>query len=283
MEDNTKKRNFQPDNTPEGKDIMVSSMEEMFAILEGKAISYAKGGKKKTFYLKEHEEVEVAHQIAEMYIQQFPRPQYYPAHLTSSEDASELTLYHKLTKEEIAIIQEFNSDTEYDEGELEDYLRGKGHQDLLDKLLEHDTPMQLDTLSGCNLNAPEKFTDFSVQYKEEDGSLSRSFIYGCPLSDDEFIELLEQCLLKSNRISMNMLVYRKADVAQRIIRHLVWVFCDYNFETTRPFICELDELKSVAQSILDPSKDILKLSDSNDLRIRAFMKGHKIEKERKEE
>ena len=277
-----KKQDMQPGNNPEQKKVtQVSSMEEMMAILEGHSIKMTENGETKFFYLKENEKAEVAHQIAEMYLQQHPRPLYYATHLSSTEDDSKMTLYHRLADEEIAVIRQWEKVNEEEEIGLQEYLEAE-NEELLEKLLSHSTPMELDVLDSCDLNDTLQFTRFSMQVLKEDGSLWPPHTIGCPLTDEEFVELLEQCLLTKNQLSMNMLVYRKPEIAQRVIRHLAWAYCDNQFETSVPFICELDELKSIARSILDPSQDCLHLFSSDDIRILAFLKGHKIMEEKKE-
>ena len=282
MKDN---KENQPTQTSDEKVTWVSSTEEMFAILEGDAIKITENGESRYFHLKGNEKAEVAHQIAEMYLQQFPRPICYASHLSSSDDDSKLTVYHQLTDEELAIIQrwiDISVDENEDEIELQEYLEENGHDDLLGKLMEHDTPFLLDILDYVDLNDKQQFTQFSIQFKEDDGTWNRPQSIGSPLTDAEFVELLELCLLLSNRLSMNMLVYRKPELAKRIIEHMVWAYCDFQFESWYPSLIDLTELKSIARSILDPSVDILHLHDSEDIRIRAFMKGHKIEKETEE-
>ena len=76
-----------------------------------------------------------------------------------------------------------------------------------------------------------------------------------------------------------MLVYKAPEAAQHVIRHLTWAYCNFQFETNKDSLICLDELKSVAQSILDPSVDILHLFDSEEIRIKAFLKGHRILKD----
>ena len=282
MKNNDQEKNQQGEMPEDEKVTRVSSAEEMFAILEGEAIKVTENGKTKIFYLKEEEKAEVAHQIAEMYLQKFPRPYLYGANLKSTEFADALTTYHELTEEEMAIIQHWKATTEDPnevEYDLDQYLQEFGHTDLLDKLLEHGTPMDLDRLKSVDLDNPRQFTSFTIQFKEDDGSLTLPYDIGCPLTDSQYIELLVQCLLNSNRLSMNMLVYRTPEIAQHIIRHLTWSYCDFNFETSKDSLISLDELKSVAESILDPSVDILHLFDSEDIRIQTFMRGHRILKD----
>ena len=274
-------KNNQANNSTNGKVTRVSTMEEMIAILDGEAIKITENGESKFFYLKNKEKAEVAHQIAEMYLQQHPRPNFYGVRLTSSEGGDELTYYHQLTDEEIAIIRNWEKNPIDEEGveiSLHEYLESY-HGDLFDKLSTYDSPFDLDYLDSCDLDKPLKYTDFSIQFKEKDGSLRYPNKIGCPLTDSEFIELLTCCLLAENRISMNMLVYRKPEIAQHIIEHLMWSYYDFKFEVWNPTICELDELKSITNSILDPSIDVLHLLDCEDIRIKAFLKGHKIENE----
>ena len=273
-------KKYQANNLNNEKATRVSSIEEMVAILDGKAIKITENGVSKFFYLKENEKIETAHRIAEMYLQHFPRPNTYGAHLSSSESGYGLTIFHQLTEEEIATIRSWKENSIDEDGEeisLEDYLAWK-NEELLEKLIRNDSLYELDTLDSCDLESPLKFTKFSIQFKDDDGNLGYSFPFPCPLTDEEFVELLTFCLIEKNRISMNMLMYRKPEITQHVIEHLVWSYYDFRFESYKPSICELDELKSIAQSILDPSVDTLHLIDSEDIRIKAFLKEHKIEK-----
>lgn len=282
MQDNNQDQQPQSENQKKENVRMVSSPEEFFAILDGRAIKTTEDGETKYFYLKPEEKTEVAHQIASMYLQQHPRPVSYATHLSSSEDESEFTFYHTLSDDEIAIIrqwQDLEDDEDDEEMGLQEYLMENHYDDLLDHLLSHLTPFQLDTLDYCDLDDALQFTSFSIQFLKDDGTLSTPAIIGCPLTDDEFVKLLQYCLLSSNRLSMNMLVYREPELAQRLVRHLVWSYCDYQFESYKPSICDLYELKSIARSILDPSTDILHLKDSQDIRIQAFLKEHTVKTE----
>ena len=282
MKDNEQEKNHQVEMPEDEKVTRVSSAEEMFAILEGEAIKVTENGKTKIFYLKEEEKAEVAHQIAEMYLQKFPRPYQYGSHLSSSEGDCSLTVFHELTDEEMAIIQRWKATTEDPnevEYELQEYLEEFGHTDLLDKLIQNDAMLGLDTLDSLDLDNPCQFTGFTIQFKNEDGTLTLPRGINCPLSDSQYIELLEQCLLYSNKLSMNMLVYKAPEAAQHVIRHMTWAYCNFQFETSKDSIISPEELKSVAQSILDPSVDILHLFDSEDIRIKAFLKRHRILKD----
>lgn len=73
MKDNNQDQQPKSENQEKENVRMVSSPEEFFAILEGHAIKTTENGETKYFYLKPEEKIEVAHQIATMYLQQHPR------------------------------------------------------------------------------------------------------------------------------------------------------------------------------------------------------------------
>ena len=227
-------------------------------------------------HLGKDEEEEVAHQIATMYLQQHPRPVKYAVHLCSTEDDSDGIYYHTLSEEEQAIIRKWEADEDGEGLELDEFLETENHHELLLRLVENNSLFPLNWVQGCDLNDTLQFTRFSLRLLMDDGTLEKPGYIGVPLTDDEFLELLEQCLLHANRLSMNMLVYKKPELSQRIISHMLRVYLDGMYECHNPTIIELDELKSVARSILDPSTDILHLSGSDDPRIRTFLENHEI-------
>ena len=99
---------------------------------------------------------------------------------------------------------------------------------------------------------------------------------GCELTDDEFKEILVELLLSSNRYSMNMLVYRKPDLCQKITRHITYASMDYQFENWSSYIADMYEHKSICESILNPFKDILDIFNSNDDQTRIFAINHQL-------
>ena len=214
--------------------------------------------------------------IAKTYLSRFPRREDYGAHLTSSEFDNETTIYHPLTDEEKDIIRKYPKDSD-DYNNLGEYLEDIGEKALLEKLFDGNTLSAIDTLDSCDLDDKLKFAEFSIQIREDDGSIRPPVKISCPMSDEQYVELLAQCLLESNRISMNMLVYRKPEIAQRIIRHMVWATYDNQCEMPKPFLCDLDEIKSVSRSILNPAEDILQLFESEDDTLKQFALSHQIE------
>ena len=220
--------------------------------------------------------LETAQKIADLYLEKFPREQSFGVKLVSSEDASELTLCHKLSEEEIDILRKC-SQIATDEGcTLGEILEEEGHDELVEKLGYHDTYMPLDIIDSIDLNKPQKFTKFSFQSLKEDGTLRPKVYIGAPLTDDEFKEILVELLLDENRYSMNMLVYRKPELCQRIIRHLTYASMDYQFENCHPYIADMSELKDICDQILNPYKDVLQLFNSENKDLADFAFQHQI-------
>ena len=77
--------------------------------------------------------------------------------------------------------------------------------------------------------------------------------------------------------SVNMLVYKRPEIAQKIMSHIVSVYLDGICDYKEPFLCDLYELKNVVKSILDPFENKLQLFESNDEEIKEFVIKHQIE------
>lgn len=218
---------------------------------------------------------EAANQIAGIYLDRYPRKESYGVTLTSSEDASELTLYHTLSDKELEILRECSRIAEEEQFSLGEILESEGHHDLFEKFIEHDTARQLDTVYSIDLEKPLKFTNFSYQVITDNGELGYKKRIGINLTDDEFKELLAELLFFSNQYSMNMLVYRKPELCQKIIKHISYVSLD-GYENSSPYIADMQELKSICESILSPAKDILGIFSSEDDNIKELAKSHQI-------
>ena len=229
-------------------------------------------------YIREYlqKKLEIAQKIADLYLVKFPREMSYGVKLVSSEDASELTICHKLSDEEIKILKKCSRIAHRDECTLEEILDSEGYTDLIGKLGAHSTPMLLDTIESIDLRHPLKFTNFSFQPLEEDGTLGFKENIGVPLTDKEFKEILVDLLLNGNRYSMNMLVYRKPKLGKRIIRHITFASLDFQFENWKPSVIDLSELKDICDQILNPFRDVLQLFKSNDKDLADFAHQHQI-------
>lgn len=213
---------------------------------------------------------DTANRIAAAYLEKFPRELRYGVTLTSTEDDSEETFYHTLSPEEFETLRRC-SDIAEDEGmRLMEALEDEGQLELVDKLLQYYGPFPLNLIESIDLEHPLKFTTFSIQPVNEDGTLGRQEEIGVALTDDEFKEILVELLLHSNCYSMNMLVFHKPALAQKIIKHLTYASMDNLCECWDPFIADMSELKSVCKSIMNPFVDVLGLFTSDDSDIKEF-------------
>ena len=76
---------------------------------------------------------------------------------------------------------------------------------------------------------------------------------------------------------MNMLVYRKPALAQKIVEHITHISSwDRISENYHPFIVEMPALKEACENILNPFKDILGIFHSEDKDVRYFATQHQI-------
>ena len=216
-------------------------------------------------------------QIAELYLQQHPREWCYPVTISSyDEDQGVYTLCHPFDEETLSILRKCQHWADLEKTPLGEVLVEEGHQNLVNQLLEHDTFFHLDRVDKADLEHPSQFTEFSYIKKYSDGDMSRSLSVLVPLTDEEFKILLAEHLEHSNHISVNMLVYRYPEIAQHIIHHIAFASEDFITEDYDPFMCEMDEFREIAISILNPSKDILNLFGTDDKSLKSFLDRHQI-------
>ena len=218
---------------------------------------------------------DIANKIAALYLEKYPRKKLFGVELSSSEDDSEGTFYQELTNEEINILQKCVGIAEEENIPIDEILCVEAPE-LADNLLEHNTPMPLNTIASVDLEHPLKFTGFSFHEFPHNNKSGYERNINVELTDDEFREILVELLLNNNRYSMNMLVYRKPEIAQKIIQHLTFASCDFLFENCNPFVCDMVEQKEICENILNPFKDILGLFDCKNESIRKFVENHQI-------
>lgn len=225
---------------------------------------------------KEKNDMEVAQMIATLYLEKFPRKQSYGVTLSSTEDDSEMTYYHVLSKEEIDILQECSTIAIEEDCTLDEILSDEGHDEMVEKLFDNDTFRPLNCIDSVDFDNPLKFTKFSFLSIKEDGTLGYKQIIGTALTDDEFKEILIELLLYKNRYSMNMLVYHKPELCQKIIKHITYASMDNQFENWNTYIADMCEHKDICEKILDPFIDILNIFNSEDKAIAKFALHHQI-------
>ena len=214
----------------------------------------------------------IAKKIAHLYLEKFPRPNMYGVSVTSSEDDSEMTYYHNLNNEEIEVFRKFlnRPEDELDIG-LHEWLECEGQTELIDNMFDFFSPFQLDTLSDVDLDHPLKFSKFVIRGQKNDGTITDPNYIGVDLTDDEYKDIMTDLLKSSNHYSINMMVYMRPEIAQKIMSHIVSVYLDGIGDFKEPFLCDMYELKGVVKSILDPFEDKLMLFESNDEEIKKFI------------
>ena len=221
---------------------------------------------------------DAARHIADLYLERFPRECIYGVNLSSSEDNSELTYYRYFTSEELDILRKSSQIAQEEDCTLEEILSDGGYTELLGKLLEHHTYMELNILDSVDLDHPLKFTRVlfqTIDFKSE-RNMGAPYQLGAPLTDEEFKELMTALLIRSNHYSMNIMVYDKPTIAQHIMHHLAHVSTDTLLESYTPFVFELSELKDCVDSILNPFRDALGLFGSDDETLRDFVLNNQI-------
>lgn len=216
-----------------------------------------------------------AEKIASLYLEKNPRDLFYGARLFG-EDDEEIWSYKKLTEEELNVLRKCSEIAQAEECGLGEILESEGHVKLLEKLLEHESPYSLSYLDSIDLEHPLKFSGFAFQSVSAQATLDDEKIIGVDLTDEEYKEILIELLLNSNHYSMNMLVYRKPELAQQIMEHLSYASMDFMFENWEPFVADMKELKEACEKILNPFKDTLGLFECENPVIKTFVLRHQI-------
>lgn len=219
---------------------------------------------------------EIAAKIADLYLEKFPRKEKYGITLSSSEGDSEATYYFYFQPETIDILKNCSIIADEEGTTLEEILLSEGHKDIVEEILNIYTPFQFDTIDKFDSKFPLKFTNFSFFELDNDGKIRPKQNIGIDLTDEEFKWLLVKLMLNQNMYSTNMLFINKPELAQKINHAIVSNSVDLVCDNTYPFLVEMEELKSIAKSILNPFEDILNLTQSTDNLIRTFADCHKI-------
>lgn len=213
---------------------------------------------------------ETANQIADMYLERFPRPEMYGVTLLSSECDNEMTFYHSLDPETLNILKECSTIAKQEECSLHEILDSEGHDDIIDTLLDNDTPYSLDLIDCFDPDNTLKFTRFSIIERNEDGEFMPQKHISVELTDDDFKWLLTKMFICRGSYSFNLMLSEKPDLAYKINQHLIWASAGFMYENYNPFLIEMTEIKEIATSILNPFKDVLNLFSSTDPDIRHF-------------
>lgn len=218
--------------------------------------------------------------ISEMYIQNFPRPLSFGVELEYGRIIS--IPQNALTEEEVEILRDCSKMTrpEYHFNIIE-VLNRENHEDIAEKIfsltgIDHYGFFE-ESIKSIDLNNPQ-YAEFTVKELNTDGSLGEERNYSVPLTNDEYKEILEELIFYSNCCTMNMLIYNKPQISEKIMRYLS--YATWREEHTNqgssyvsgqnpnPFIVEMSELKSVCERILNPFVDDLGLFDTEDNKLK---------------
>lgn len=217
---------------------------------------------------------EFAKTISDMYIQKFPRPLTFGVELEYGRIIS--IPQNALTKEEVEILRDCSKMTrpEYHFNIIE-VLNRENHEDIAEKIfsltgVDHYGGYE-ESIKSIDLNNPQ-YAEFTVKELDTDGSLGEERNYSVPLTNDEYKEILEELIFYSNCCTMNMFVYNKPQISEKIMRYLSYATwreehmnqACVSGQNPNPFIVEMTELKSVCERILNPFVDDLGLFSTED-------------------
>ena len=230
------------------------------------------------FYNMEHrEEVQiVARRIAEMYLEKCPLTKSYKVTLTQVDTGTEFEFYFKLNNEELELLRQW-PDAQEDYIYLYDFLDTSDiGRDLIAMFLESTDLFATDNIIDCDLDDTLQFVGFRMQMKDKDGNWRKPEHQVAPLTDEAYAKILAQNLIERGHLSINMLMARLPEVAQRIMDYIVSTYYDGVYEMTEPFILELDDIQIATEKILNKETDLLGLFNSDDADLRDFAIRHEV-------
>lgn len=206
-------------------------------------------------------DIEVAARVADMYLEKFPRAQSYAVKLVSSYSRSEWTTYHLFTAEEQEILRKCFARAAAELCTLQEVLdKGYAPKELVEKLHENVSVYDFDTIESVDLDNPKKLTNFGIQTIDTEGNLGLKHFTWVELTDEEYKEILAELLANANHYSINMMVFQKPELAQKIMKRLA--FTEEGSHLVKdPFLVDMVELSLDAESILNPFVDVLGLFD----------------------
>lgn len=233
----------------------------------------------------------IPNEIANLYLQRYPRVDYYEVSFIVSELQTDYSACLKLNSDEIEIIRRCKVIMAKQKCTLQEVLEWEECEDdedgfnigvanaekkkLLDRLILW-VPWTERELIDVDVETPIKISSFCIWKQNEDKRTMLGEYVDLILTDDEFKTLLVEHLKSSNKYSFNMLVYNQPDLAQKLMWNMSYASMDYEIENVNPFICEMTDIRKVAESILNPSVDALGLFESSDEDLKEFARKHQI-------
>jgi hypothetical protein len=206
--------------------------------------------------------VQLAEQVAKLYIERFLRKKYYGVSAKQAETEYERTYYYDLDDEEYRLLEAWYEEEYKNYNNLQEYLESiEGTEDMIERMTPRGYCDNFDYISDCVLAHPEYFTIFTIQTfaDEEQRKMYEPVRYEVHLSDDEYIELFCTCLLCDGKMSMNQMVCFNPEVSSKIMRHIIDTYYDPILPYEKPFITDAKEIREAVISVIDPEKDVLGL------------------------
>lgn len=215
-------------------------------------------------------DLEIAAKVADMYLEKFPRTLSYAVKLISNYSEAEWTTYHSFTPEEQAILRKCFAKADVESCSLQEALDKVGaSKKLVDKLLENVSCYDFDKIESVDLDNPRKLTNFGIQTIDKDGKFGHKYFTWVELTDHEYKEILTELLANANHYSLNIMVFQKPELAQKIMKRLAFIE-EGSHMVKDPFLVDMVELNLDAESILNPFMDVLGLFDNEKLWLKDF-------------
>ena len=215
--------------------------------------------------------------VANLYLEKFPREICYGVECYYYGPEKTETFYRALTDMQIAVLKECTIKAEAEGCDLEQILENEGHHGLIKYLKPRDNSTLEYKIKSLDFNDIHKYTIFYCQEIETDHKIGPTHNYRIALTDEEYKEILAELLLNGNYYSMNMLVYEKPEICQRIMKNLTKASTKYpRWFNYNAFAVDMIELKSVCETILNPIKDVIGAFKSDDRYIRELVISNQI-------
>lgn len=224
------------------------------------------------------ESLQLAEQVARLYMERFPRTKYYGVSAKQAESGYERTYYYDLDDEEYRLLEAWQEEEYKYYNSLQEYLESiEGTEELIGRLTPSSYCDDFDYISDCDLAHPEYFTVFTIQTftDGEQRKMYEPVRYEVPLLDDEYIELFCVCLLCNGKLSMNQMACYSPELSSKIMRHVITTFYDPILPYDKPFILDAKEIREAVCAVIDPEQDVLGLFKSND-ELEEFVRNHKL-------
>ena len=208
---------------------------------------------------------EIAAQIASMYLEDHPRPEYYLVNLCSSTEDSEEGYYRALNKEEKELFRKWKGGQT---GKSLDEFIKSANEELYSRIVSNRSLYALDMIESCDLTDMKKFSPCQIREYKKDTDSYRVYNSIFPLSDEDFCTLLAERISRYRGFTMNSLVVHYPDLAQKIMRYLICL-TGMEGENFYPFMVIFTEIENAFN-------DIIEHQETLDIKFRNYLGFRKL-------